>query len=291
MSPRQVGETRHAKGPGYAKVLGDRFSLKAAPEIITDRTDASISMVRGNASSDVVTVPIPYDDAFVLLVRLEGGVPYQLWIDGKFTPSGRLASGSTSIFDLRTNPYALGIQSSHHVHFYFSKACLEAAMDDARDATLPEIVLPRTFAFHDPVMLNIATALSPAFQQHAYTSSLFVDHLATASASHFISTYGTRAEKSPRTISRMSSEQLARAKEMLDAKIDGNVTVRQLAGASGLRPDDFKQAFKLQTGVSPPEWLVRRRTGKAIDLPPLTRCRERSEPPLRLRQQRRNSRR
>lgn len=257
---------RLKKEPSYADVVNDRFSLRSTAENIAGRVDASVSMVTGNGEAKAVSAPMPYDDAFVFFVRLEHGTPYQLWIDGKFKLSGRLRSGSSSIFDLRTSPYAVGIKPFQHMHFYFSKACLQAAIDGVGDQPYPEIILPHDFAFRDPVMLSIACALTPAFRNKKYTSSLFVDHLVTAAASHFVTRYGQPRQPSQAPVADSSPAQLSLAKEMMDSKSDGNLTVHELADASGLRHNEFNTLFHRQTGMTPPAWLVRRRTEKALDL-------------------------
>lgn len=250
----------------YAEVMDNRFRLASQPDVITNRVDASISMVAGKAQTDPATAPLPYDDAFVFLVRLEQCTPYQLWIDGKFTLSGALPSGSSSIFDLRTRPYASGVQQFRHMHFYMSKSFLQTTADEAGEPTPPEIVLPRTFAFDDPAMFFLAKGLMPAFQQRQFATPLYVDHLMNASASHLISTY---AATTPRRVTRlpgMSAEQLHCAMEIMDAHIKGNLTLSELAHGCGLRPNEFKLLFKRQVGVSAPEWLACRRTEKAVTL-------------------------
>lgn len=252
-----------SRSDAYAQVMDNRFRLASAP-IITDQVDASISLMSGKAQLDPTTAPLPYDDAFVFLVRLERCTPYQLWIDGKFILSGELPSGSSSIFDLRTRPYASGVQQFKHMHFYMSKAFLQAVAEEAGQHTDPEMVLPTIFAFDDPAMFHLARGLIPAFQQRRYATPLFVDHLMNASASHLISTYATTALRPQARVPNMGSEQLFRAIEILEAHIHGNVTLSELARSCGLRPNEFKLLFKRQTGLTAPEWLARRRLEKAV---------------------------
>ena len=60
--------------------------------------------------------------------------------------------------------------------------------------------------------------------------------------------------------------QLARAKEMIDARLDGNLQVAQIARACRLSPSHFARAFKLSAGMPPHQWMMRRRIDKAMSL-------------------------
>jgi len=57
-----------------------------------------------------------------------------------------------------------------------------------------------------------------------------------------------------------------RAKELLDARLDGDVSLADLASACQLSIRHFTRAFRQSTGQSPHRWLVERRLDKAQGL-------------------------
>lgn len=57
-----------------------------------------------------------------------------------------------------------------------------------------------------------------------------------------------------------------RAMAMLEARLDGQIGIAELASACGLSPGHFAQAFRRSTGVPPHRWLQHRRIDLAQDL-------------------------
>lgn len=57
-----------------------------------------------------------------------------------------------------------------------------------------------------------------------------------------------------------------RATEMLEARLDGQVGIAELAKACGLSPSHFAHAFRRSTGMPPHHWLQHRRIDFARDL-------------------------
>jgi AraC family transcriptional regulator len=80
----------------------------------------------------------------------------------------------------------------------------------------------------------------------------------------------TRGERSDlvtfRAAGRLSPEQRLRALELIDARLDGDLSVAELAGSCGLSGSSFRRAFKKTTGVTPHRWLMQRRVDRAKDL-------------------------
>ncbi len=53
---------------------------------------------------------------------------------------------------------------------------------------------------------------------------------------------------------------------MMDAHLDANIRVADLAAPCGLSSSYFVQAFKKSTGMTPHRWLMQRRVEKAKEL-------------------------
>ena len=60
--------------------------------------------------------------------------------------------------------------------------------------------------------------------------------------------------------------QARRATELLAARLDGGIGISEPAGACGLSPSHFAQAFRHTTGLPPHRWLTQRRIDRACEL-------------------------
>ena len=57
-----------------------------------------------------------------------------------------------------------------------------------------------------------------------------------------------------------------RALELIDARLDGELSVAEIARHCGLSPSRFRVAFRNTTGVMPHRWLTERRVDRAKSL-------------------------
>ena len=64
----------------------------------------------------------------------------------------------------------------------------------------------------------------------------------------------------------LSPRQQLHAFELIDARLDGDLPVAEIAHHCGLSPSRFRVAFRNTTGVTPHRWLTERRVDKAKTL-------------------------
>ena len=114
----------------------------------------------------------------------------------------------------------------------------------------------------DPVLGHLLRALMPALTRPAEASALFVDQLAGAIGTHLFDRYGG-ARSTPHTPARnqrlLSRAHETRAKEMLGSRLDGEVSVADVADACRLSRSYFIRAFRETTGQTPHQWLLAQR--------------------------------
>jgi AraC family transcriptional regulator len=73
---------------------------------------------------------------------------------------------------------------------------------------------------------------------------------------------GMRGKKKPAN-GGLASWQEKRAKEMIEARLDGDISPAALAQECGLSVSHFARAFRRSTGMAPHQWLLQRRVAKA----------------------------
>jgi AraC family transcriptional regulator len=119
-------------------------------------------------------------------------------------------------------------------------------------------------------MHGIATAMVASMQRPREVQTLFVEHMALAFHAHAVLSFGGRSETRPYR-GGLTSAQLRRVCDMMQAEIDRDHSITQLAKACELSPSHFARAFKQATGVTPHQWLTLRRVGRARELLARTR--------------------
>lgn len=98
-------------------------------------------------------------------------------------------------------------------------------------------------------------------------SRLKIDSLGYAFAVELLRHHSTL--KVPATSSRptgLAPWQLKRTTEVMEARLDADISLRDLAKVAGCSPTHFSRAFKHSTGMPPFQWLNERRIQKAKEL-------------------------
>ncbi len=143
-----------------------------------------------------------------------------------------------------------------------------AALERLADAAdLPGVtLLAAETASKDIVLANLARVFIPALERPREASALFVDQMATAVGSYLVQRYGSQKSVPvirPRKLSR-AHELLA--KNLLLDKLDGDISVQDVASACNLSRGYFIRAFRETTGVTPYQWLLNERVARAREL-------------------------
>ncbi|RZL03919.1 MAG: AraC family transcriptional regulator [Rubrivivax sp.] len=119
----------------------------------------------------------------------------------------------------------------------------------------------------DPVLSNLACALAPALARPAHASRVFVEQMGTVIETYLLEQYGG-ASATPRrqATSSMSRANERRAKDMLLSRLDGNISIADIANACALSRSHFIRTFRNTTGQTPHQWLQAQRIERARHL-------------------------
>jgi transcriptional regulator GlxA family with amidase domain len=117
------------------------------------------------------------------------------------------------------------------------------------------------------VVRHLLCALAPALTRpSSETSALYADHVARAFALHIASTHGEMRPGERLLRGGLAPWQQRRARELIDSRLDGTLSLPELARACELSVRHFARAFRQSTGQSPHRWLTYRRLEKAKSL-------------------------
>jgi AraC family transcriptional regulator len=98
------------------------------------------------------------------------------------------------------------------------------------------------------------------------TGSLYLEGLATVLTVHLLRGYGS-AERSPLPHrGGLAPRQVRRVLDYIDAHLNDELGLVELAAIAGLSPHHFGQAFKISVGKSPHQFVTERRVQHATEL-------------------------
>lgn len=140
---------------------------------------------------------------------------------------------------------------------------LERIADAANVSGVSE--LRSVSASPDPVLGGMLGALFASVDGHTDRSALFVDQLGGDRCA-----YGAAVRKWPRRQlgrgRRLSQRCQAKIRDLVQARLDGELTVEELAQTCNLSQAAFLRAFRETMGSTPYRWLLQQRIEKAKDL-------------------------
>lgn len=246
--------------PNYEK----RFSpFRAGGEKATAR-----KLTRGNlvfietvgAANYGVTAPVAFADAFIVQLGLVSCPRTDLFVDGKHIDGIVHNARAVQIHDLRRSPTSDIRDPFHLLYFYLPRRVLATVSNKAWAETIELIqTQPQTAGARDPVVEHLLLSILPAMDKPAEMNDLFAEHLTLALSAHMVTRYGTARPLHASMRGGLSARQQRRALEMLDANLNGGVSLTQLAAECGLSVRHFARAFKTSMGLPPHRYLLKRR--------------------------------
>jgi AraC family transcriptional regulator len=256
------------EGGSYdSAVIGDRFRLGHPPTILARTASVApigFTRLRSQQAPQGRTKDVPAENAYLFHVQLLP-VAVDMWIDGKHSPATTRTAGTTFLFDLSSNPIADIYSSFDNVRSYISQASLDELAFDQGIRRTKGLVSP-SLSSHDRVMYGLASALLDHVERANEHSSLFVDHIALAFFAHVMRAYGTEVVPDDATPGGLSPWQLRRVLDFLIAHLNDDPTIAELARECGLSSGYFARAFRKTTGITPHQWLIRKRVERAREL-------------------------
>jgi AraC-like DNA-binding protein len=207
------------------------------------------------------------ENAFVIALQLKTCTDFDLYADGRLIRPRQFDAGGVVIFDLRTNLVTDLRDPFHAINLYLPTRALDTISDDLGLARVDELRHTPGTPVRDATIRDLLLSMRPAFAAPAeHTSTLFVDHVAHALATHVAHRYGGLRVPPVPNRGGLTPSQARRAKELLSANLSGGILLTDLATACNLSVRQFTRAFRHTTGMAPHRWLLQRRIEKAQDL-------------------------
>jgi AraC family transcriptional regulator len=240
--------------------IADLCRVSGAPAFVSQmlrKGEAAVVQIKSDAPMAKPLMDQTRENAFIVALSLYADVDRDVCIGNR--PRANVQPYS----DWRGSPYARCRRSLHSIQFRFSRTSLDEIADDAGVPRVTDTHIQAGAAVDDFVIRNLGQSLLPAFEQPEHVNRLFIDHVLLAVGAHLVQVYGGTKARSFPVRGGLAPWQERRAKDYLDANLDGDVSVTMLAEACGLSSTHFSRAFHRTTGASPHQWLLQRRIDKA----------------------------
>ena len=251
----------------YGRRLADCLHSETSRALVsrTLRKDVvGLTEIRSDHPTHAVSGAIPREDAFLIALQLREFPDHKYWEEGRRFPVFTLRAGWSTFYDLKRDPRFLLDKPFHSVHLYFPHESLNAIAEAANAPHIGDLRYEPGSGVDDPIVRALTSALYPALDRLDQANRLFVDWTMLALGCHIAQTYGGLATLPAR--GGLAPWQECRAKEIIEANLNGEVPLAQLARECGLSTGHFSRAFKNTVGIPPHQWLLHRRIENAMRL-------------------------
>jgi AraC family transcriptional regulator len=140
------------------------------------------------------------------------------------------------------------------------RVAAELGLDPSR------IEIRNRFQVRDNQLENIAWALREEMECGYPCGQLYYDSLAVAVTTRLICYHSSRSVGMRKPHKRLSDRRLREIFDYIEGNLADNISLGDLAAVVGLSVSHFKVLFREATGISPHQYLIRRRVERAKDL-------------------------
>ncbi|MCV9966348.1 helix-turn-helix domain-containing protein [Pararhizobium sp. BT-229] len=148
-----------------------------------------------------------------------------------------------------------------------SRGAIDRMSDGADLTNVSEL---RTGGRPDPVLGGLMAALFANTADQSERSALFVEQISVAISIHVAQQYGNGRPVSAAVEKikgrRLSTRSVAIVQDLMRDRLDGDLSIEELARACNLSQGAFLGAFRETIGKTPYQWFVQQRVEKARDL-------------------------
>lgn len=256
----------HSHEGAYGNDLARRFHVEEAPTIVTRTvagTRLAITRTTDHSARHRVTESIPYEDAYLFAVHLAPPPRHRMWVDGRLLDQAHDPRLDLQTFDLREDSISEVAEPFDCLFFYIPRQGLDEVSDQLGKGRVDRLAITSGLRQRDPLLTSVARALATSFDNLEVANRLFMDQLALAFRAHVAYRFGGLVVDEAVGRSGLSPVQQARAKEILGQRLNGDLSLDDLAGECGLTTADFVTGFRRSTGLTVSQWLARRRIDQA----------------------------
>jgi AraC family transcriptional regulator len=253
----------------FGNRLGSFFLIESAPVAVSltaRKASLFLTELQSNAHARFTTQPLPRDDAFLVILHLIDNSNFKVREINCEPRATDIDAGQITIHDLKLCPSFLIDGPFHTLNFYLPRIALDEVADNLEAARIGDLVWARGKGFFDEAIRNLIGTMSLSFSRPEVISRACVDQVSLALAAHLARRYGGLIPNSRPIRGGLAPWQEKRARDLIDARLSGGVSVGDLARECGLSHRHFCRAFRHSVGSSPHSYMQSRRIERAKEL-------------------------
>ena len=256
-----------SRTPTIWNQLAENMYLKDSPTAevrLSERASFSFGRFQSSEGLPEIARPVIGERGYIVALQLKT-IPFiEQYFGNKKVSSGSYPVGGVSAIDLQNEPAVLLPNPFDTLVLYVTQSSLDEVANDDRSPRVEQLVWPQG-AF-DPVIHHLGQALLSSLERQPHAPRIFLDHVLRAIHCHLVYSYG--GAKTSHTLHRggLSSRQMRRATELLEANLEGNIALSEVAAACDLSVSHFARAFRATFRRPPYRWLIERRVERAQEL-------------------------
>jgi AraC family transcriptional regulator len=133
----------------------------------------------------------------------------------------------------------------------------------AETSKLDQIDLVTCFSKHDLHLHQIAMLLLSELESDGIMGQLYVESLTQVLVIHLLRHYSTSTQNIALKHSGLTTSQVRQAIDYVQAHLDRNLSLAEIAAATNISPTYFSRLFKRATGSSPHQYVIQQRVERA----------------------------
>jgi len=180
--------------------------------------------------------------------------------DGTFAPHSKTVGALTVVPD-GPLPAARSLQQCDLLYCAFDQRLVSEVRNEV-EGEVPSSLGLRSSCGRDHAISEILNLLFGEIDLGGVSTRLYIDSLAHALTVRFLF-LGERMPGQARRPAILTRRKLSRVQELIESRLDADVTLQELAGAAGYSRSHFLRAFHATTGVTPHRYLLNRRIERA----------------------------
>jgi AraC family transcriptional regulator len=247
--------------------LAEAMHLKDSPTAqvwLSERASFRFARLQSSQGLAEVARPVVGEHGYIVALQLKALPFIEQYFGNKKVSNGSYPVGAVSAINLQDEPACRVPHPFDALILYVTQASLDEVAYAHQAPRVDQLAWP--LGAFDPVVYHLGKSFLASQQQPHNASKLFSDHLLHALNCHFVCSYSGVTLSAPRFRGGLSSRQMRRATELLEAHLDGKIALQQVAEACDLSVSHFARAFKQSFRRPPYKWLMERRVDKARDL-------------------------
>lgn len=204
----------------------------------------------------------PLADQVIVSVELRPFRPINVFCDGHHKRKPATEPGALALYDMRRS-WCADIRDPFDTLQIFLPISRFRDFATERRSSFLDFRFDIQETRYDTVMLHLMQAMLPTLDRPNEVSALYLDSMSLAVRDHIAETYGGFTTRATSNRLGLTARQLRHALEYIEANLGQDVSLADVAEASGTSVSSLTRGFKTALGVSPHRWVLNRRIALA----------------------------